>query len=150
MAVLIDNRQNGIKISPEVIRRTAQTLLSALAFPDGELSIVIVDDRQIAELNDRYLNRTGPTNVMAFPMREGDFSEVTPTLLGDVVISVETAANEAATAVLATDIRFKQLLVHGILHLFGYDHELNEADALLMEEKSKELMERIAGFSCCP
>jgi len=133
-----------------VIRETAQAVLNALDCPEGELSVVIVDDRQIADLNGRYLNRTGPTNVIAFPMREGDFSEVTPELLGDVVVSVETAAKEGALAGLDTGERFKQLLVHGILHLFGYDHEKNEVDALKMEAKSDELMDQIMGFSCCP
>jgi len=114
-----------------------------LDFPDGEISILIVDDPQIAILNQKYLERQGPTNVIAFAMREGEFSDLTPNLLGDVVISVDTAAREAQEAGLSKARRFDELLVHGILHLFGYDHEDSELKARRMEEKSRELMELI-------
>jgi len=108
--------------------------------PDGELSILIVDDLQIEALNKRYLNRSGPTNVIAFPMREGRFSNITPRLLGDVVISVEAAMREGKLAKISMEDRFDQLLIHGILHLFDYDHEKSEQDAQQMEKKSDELL----------
>ncbi len=111
--------------------------------PDGELSILIVDDSQIKILNKEYLKREGPTNVIAFPMREGEFSNITPHLLGDVVISVETAQKEAEKTGISMAERFTQLLVHGILHLFGYDHEKSEEEAVEMEKKSEELLELI-------
>ena len=84
---------------------------------------------QITELNKKYLNRSGPTNVIAFPMREGRFSDIHPDLLGDVVISMDTTENEAVAAGLTLEDRFNALLIHGILHLFGYEHETNEKDA---------------------
>ena len=112
-------------------------------FPDGELSILLLDDPQIAILNQKYLDRQGPTNVIAFAMREGEFSHLTPQLLGDVVISVDTAAREAQDAGLSRERRFNELLVHGILHLFGYDHEDSEKEARRMEEKSRELLRLI-------
>jgi probable rRNA maturation factor len=111
-----------------------------LDFPDGELSILLVDDQQIANLNLTYLNRKGPTNVIAFPMREGQFKDITPNLLGDVVISVETAQNEAKAAQISLQNRFYQLLIHGILHLLGYDHEQTREEAKRMEEKSTSLL----------
>jgi len=111
--------------------------------PDGELSIVVVDDRQIARLNLAYLNRRGSTNVIAFPMQEGRFTDISPGLLGDVVISAETADREAGAAGIGFRERFLFLLIHGILHLFGYDHETGEADALKMEAKSDELIQKI-------
>jgi len=114
-----------------------------LGCPDGELSILIVDDSQIEGLNREYLNRSGPTNVIAFPMREGEFSNISPHLLGDVVISVETAEKEGRMAGISMEKRFAQLLVHGILHLFGYDHEKTERESLLMEKKNDELLEMI-------
>ncbi len=112
-------------------------------FPEGEISILIVDDPQIEVLNQQYLKRQGPTNVIAFAMREGEFSDLTPHLLGDVVISTDTAAKEAQDAGMSLGRRFNELLVHGILHLFGYDHEDSEEDARRMEEKSRELLELI-------
>jgi len=119
----------------------AQVALSALESPEAELSIVIVDDDEIARLNKTYLNRSGPTNVIAFPMQEGPFGDVNPNLMGDVVISLDTTAREAAQAGLSIGARFDQLLIHGILHLFGFDHEKDAEDAKAMETKEKELME---------
>jgi probable rRNA maturation factor len=73
-------------------------------------------------------------------MQEGDFSEVTPDLIGDVVISLDTCRRECDAAAMPFEERLDQLLVHGILHLFGYDHVTNPADAERMAAKSDELM----------
>ena len=143
MEVLTDNRQRKYEISLEKIKQEAQVILNALDCPDGELSILLVDDSQIETLNKEYLNRSGPTNVIAFPMQEGEFSNISPHLIGDVVISLETAEKEGRMAGISMENRFTQLLVHGILHLFGYDHEKTEHESLLMEKKSDELLDLI-------
>ena len=114
-----------------------------MASPEAELSLLVVDDDGIAPLNQQYLGRQGPTNVIAFPMQEGQFSELSPHLLGDVVISVETCQREAQTAGIAFERRFIELLIHGILHLFGYDHEKSSAEARRMEQKSEALLQRL-------
>ena len=103
--------------------------------------MLLVDDREIAELNLRYLNRSGPTNVISFPQNEGRDSGLNPELLGDVVISVETAAREAEAAGQGLEWALDRLVVHGVLHLVGYDHEPPEADAEGMEAKERELMD---------
>ena len=139
----IDNRQIRFKISQKAIRKTIQSALDALDSPDGELSLVLVDDLQITVINRDYLHRDRPTNVIAFPMREGPFGDITPGLLGDVVVSLETTATEARNAGLSLTTRFCQLLVHGILHLFGYDHEKSEKDAVVMDAKSREILKLI-------
>lgn len=123
--------------------KKAQAALNALANPDAELSLLITDDNEIARFNKEYLGRSGPTNVIAFPMTEGDFSEVTPGLLGDVVISADTAAREAREMDISTEERFTQLLIHGILHLLGYDHEASDIQAEEMDRKSEELLNLI-------
>ena len=105
--------------------------------------MAVVDDPEIADLNRRYLHRQGPTNVIAFSMREGDFSDVTPGLLGDVVISADTAEKEGRDAGIPFQERFDQLLVHGILHLFGYDHVDDDRKARAMEARSDALMAMI-------
>jgi probable rRNA maturation factor len=143
MAVLIDNRQNSQPIRIESLRRKAQAVLDALDSPEAELSVVLVDDAFIAELNRQYLQREGPTNVIAFPMQEGRFSEVSPQLLGDVVVSVDTARREAADAGIDFETRLDELLVHGILHLFGYDHETDAAQARIMESRSREILKML-------
>ena len=123
--------------------RTARILVDALGRSDAELSVVLVDDRRIAELNREFLDREGPTNVIAFPMQEGRFAGLSPNLLGDVVISVDTADREAQQAGIAFERRLVQLLVHGVLHLCGYDHEHDPAQARRMAAKSRSLMKKI-------
>ena len=143
MGILIDNRQSSHRISLVKIRKKARVILDALGSPEAELSILLVDDTAIAQLNRQYLSRPGPTNVIAFAMREGEFADVSPQLLGDVVISVDTAEREGNESGIALEDRLNELLVHGILHLFGYDHEKNTADARVMAEKSTALMKLI-------
>ena len=104
---------------------------------------MVTDDAQVRELNRTYRGKDRPTNVLSFPMQEGDFSDITPGLLGDVVISLDTARTEAIKAGISTDERMSQLLIHGILHLMGFDHELGEDQARKMEKKSLELLRRI-------
>ncbi|OGB92017.1 MAG: rRNA maturation RNase YbeY, partial [candidate division NC10 bacterium RBG_16_65_8] len=82
--------------------------------------MVLVDDADIAALNRTYRGVAGPTDVLAFSMTEGPFAQVTPECLGDVVISAETAVRQARGGDLRAELGL--LLVHGILHLVGYDH----------------------------
>lgn len=140
MTVLIENQQSKHLISIERVQKIAQAILNALDSPEGELSILLVDDTQITQLNQTYLNRKGPTNVIAFPMREGLHADINPHLIGDVVISMDTCAMEAQAADLSIDQRLNQLLIHGILHLFGYDHIHSSEEALAMDVKSDELL----------
>jgi probable rRNA maturation factor len=110
-----------------------------LGSPEAELSILFVDDAEIDGLNRAYLNRKGPTNVIAFPMQAGDFAHISPNLLGDVVISLDTVERERIAGGLGFEQRLDQLLIHGILHLFGYDHVNTEEEADRMDAKSLEL-----------
>ena len=146
MGVLIENRQDKYKIKKNNLKEKAQAILDALGSPDSELSILFLDDSQIAVLNKNYLQREGPTNVIAFPMREGAFAEINPDLLGDVVISLETAEKEGLAAGMSMKDRLGELMVHGILHLFGYDHETSETEAMRMEAKSRELLKQLDPF----
>ena len=143
MGVLIDNRQATHPAMPAKIEQKAQAILDALECPEKELSISLVEDLEIADLNARYLQREGPTNVIAFPMQEGEFADISPDLLGDVVISVDTAKREGEAAGMDVETRTVELLVHGVLHLMGYDHEHDEEDARRMEEKSKAVLAAI-------
>lgn len=111
--------------------------------PEGELSILIVDDNEIAKLNKKYLHREGPTNVIAFPLRDVNTPGISSDLLGDVVISIETAEREGNDSGVGMRKRFTELLVHGILHLFGYDHERNRYQSDKMRKKTEELMGKV-------
>jgi probable rRNA maturation factor len=101
---------------------------------------VLVDDARIAQLNESYLGHQGPTNVISFPMREGAYGDLNPDILGDVVISMDTCSRESRDGQMPLEKRFYQLLIHGILHLFGYDHTRSADDDDIMEAKSRELL----------
>ena len=144
MEIQIDNQQKNQPLETARIHRKARAILNALDCPDGELSIVIVDDSRMAALNQAYLQHSGPTNVISFSMQEGEFGDINPQLIGDIVISADTCAREAQEAAISIESRFDQLLVHGILHLFGYDHVHSETEAEAMETKSDELLALLA------
>jgi len=111
-----------------------------LACPDAFLSVVLVDDIQIREMNHHYLGRDRATNVLSFPMQEGEWKGLNPFLLGDVVISVDTAFRDAAEGGISPESELYFLLIHGILHLTGYNHEnVGEAETRRMEAKEDEL-----------
>lgn len=143
MEVLIDNQQDLLSIPSENLKQTARDILNALDCPDGELSLLIVDDKKITPLNQQYRGRSGPTNVLTFPMNEGAFADVMPHLLGDVVISVETCLREAQSTDLSFEHHFTELLIHGILHLFGYDHERSEEEEHRMAMKSEKILQQL-------
>ena len=118
----------------------AHQILSDLGCPDSELSILIVDDEEIQVINRDYLQRDKPTNVISFAMQEGEGGELNPGLLGDVVISADTAARDAAEVSKSFESELYFLLLHGVLHLLGYDHERGtEEEAMQMEAKEREL-----------
>ena len=101
---------------------------------------MIVDDEQIQVINRDYLERDRPTNVISFAMQEGEGAGLIPDLLGDVVISADTAARDAAEAGVPFESELYFLLLHGILHLLGFDHERGTAeDAERMEAREREL-----------
>lgn len=116
-------------------------ILSALGCPDEtELSVTIVGDRSIRIINRDYLARDKPTNVISFSLQEGDCSGINPHALGDVIISADTAAREADESGLEFYERLVFLLLHGILHLCGYDHERSgEVEAKRMMLKERQL-----------
>jgi len=112
---------------------------------DKELSILLVDDEEIALLNRHYRSREGSTNVLAFAMGEGEGATVHSYLLGDVVVSTETAAREARERRVTLEEEMVLLLSHGILHLLGYEHEDAPDGASQMQEKEREILEAL-GF----
>jgi probable rRNA maturation factor len=111
-----------------------------LGCPEAELSVSIVGDRAIRTLNRDYLGRDKATNVISFAMSEGEFGGLNPQMLGDVVISADTAAREAEEAGETFLSRLYFLLLHGMLHITGYDHERSgEAEAARMESREREI-----------
>lgn len=114
--VLLSNRQEVPVHADELVALAVRTL-SAEGVRDGELSVSLVTIPEITELHERYANEAGPTDVLSFPQDEAVDGQ--PRLLGDVVICPGVAVGQNPDA--AAEVRL--LLVHGILHLLGYDHE---------------------------
>jgi probable rRNA maturation factor len=112
---------------------------------DKELSVLFTDDEHMAQLNHQFRGRPGPTNVLAFPMADETGEEVETPMLGDVVISVDTARRESRDLEEPLEETINRLLIHGILHLLGFDHERSEAEACRMEEEEVRLRELVAG-----
>lgn len=111
-----------------------------MGFENAELSVLITDDREIEKLNSKYRNKNESTNVLSFPVDQGENIIPGLNILGDVVISEETALRESREADITLDERMSQLIIHGILHLVGYDHELSPEDDEKMTQKSIELI----------
>jgi probable rRNA maturation factor len=117
-----------------------EKVLKDLACESGELSILFTDDSHIEALNRQYLGREGPTNVLSFPMSGESSVDNESGMMGDVVISVDTAIREAEIYEEPLDDRVYLLLIHGILHLMGYDHERSAADGRIMAKEEKRLL----------
>ena len=130
-------------LSNRKLKQKLKTVLNALGCRDVELSVYLTDDKEISELNKRYLGRTGPTNVLAFPISGGPPPDPETGMLGDVVISVETAVSESKSMGEALTETISRLLVHGILHLLNYDHERSSDDADIMETEQRRVLSMI-------
>jgi pyridoxine 5-phosphate synthase len=122
------------------ISRAAEILLRSIGRLDAELSILLVDDAEMARLNKLWLKRPYTTNVISFGQQGADFSQPENDLLGDVVISIDTARREAADADMNLEQRLEALLVHGFVHLIGEDHELGPVEAERMALKEQALL----------
>lgn len=123
--------------------RTARALLAALGEAEAELSIALVDDAEMAVLNERWRGRAGPTDVLAFALREGRHARHRGALLGDVVIAVGVAARQAVERGHDLETECRRLLIHGVLHLLGYDHERPD-EARRMRARERSLWRRLA------
>jgi len=94
-------------------------------------------------LNQQYRGKDRTTDVLSFALQEGRFNKVQPNMLGDIVISVPTAGRQAVDAGLTLQQELERLLVHGLLHLIGYDHERGAAHARSMHMKERSLLKRL-------
>jgi len=106
------------------------------------LSISLVDSREMAELNRKYRGKEGPTNVLSFSQREGESPSDQTDLLGDVVICTDVAVDDAVQLGYSDAEMVLYLLVHGILHLHGYDH-MEAPDAQTMQRKVDGIFEKL-------
>jgi len=129
-------RGSGVDVGG--LRRRARAILRAVGEARSELSVALVDDAEIETLNTRWRGRPQATDVLSFSLLEGDFADRRGGLLGDVVISVETAARQASERHRGLNEVVTRLLIHGVLHLVGYDHE-DEDEARRMRREERRI-----------
>jgi probable rRNA maturation factor len=127
------------------VARAAERMLRATDVPGAELSVLLCDDATIRSINRAYRGLDRPTDVLAFASSEADAPAGAGVVLGDVVISVETARRQAAGRrwTIAREVRF--LLAHGLLHLLGYDHRTDRE-----ERQMNALTERLCDAATSP
>jgi len=121
--------------------RAAESILDAVGESQSELSVELIGDGRMRRLNRLYRRKDRTTDVLAFPMRES--ASPYSALLGDVVISVPTAVRQAREAGRSLNDEVAALLVHGVLHLCGYDHEKGPSEAARMQRRERALLKAI-------
>ena len=156
MPIIVQNDQRAIAIDQKWVGRTAEAILSVARAETAELSVLLVSDRRMRALNRRYRKKDRSTDVLAFPLTATYHSvkrgqiyfprlkiNQSPVLLGDVVISMQTAKRQAKELGHSLRDEIERLLVHGILHLLGYDHERNVRAAAAMARKERAILRAI-------
>ncbi len=127
-------------LAPEALKRAAQAALAHQSM-DDDLTILLTDDAQLRELNREYLGLDAPTDVLSFPASVTD-PETARRYLGDILISVQRAEEQARAAGHALQAEVQLLVVHGTLHLLGYDHA-EAGEKARMWNVQAEILERL-------
>ena len=127
MTIEVVNRQRirRLTVSPWVKR--VEEMLEAIGKPDSSVTIAFISDQKIRELNRQFRNIDKATDVLSFPSDSSDGE------MGDIAISIETAGRQAKQSGLTLDGEIAQLLLHGLLHLSGYDHETDNGEMNRLE-----------------
>jgi probable rRNA maturation factor len=133
MAVALANRQRAVPLSAARLRRAAARALAAVGRSGEEMHLTVVDDAEIRRLNARFRGVRRRTDVLAFPLD--------PPLLGEVIISAETARRQAARLGVALGLELELLVTHGVLHLIGYDDRVPR-EARRMHERERQILAR--------
>ena len=141
--IRVTNTSRDTTFDVEVVYNAVRATLKAHDAEPCEVSVLLTDDSDMRQLNREYRGTDAPTDVLAFSMREGEDGDVNPSLLGDLVVSLETAARQALTrdglsggcGNLETETAL--LTVHGMLHLLGYDHQTQEEAEIMFEKQER-------------
>jgi len=148
LAVLVSNTQRKVRLSAGSLKMAAGSVLEYMGCPNAELSVLITGDRKMRALNRQYRGMDKTTDVLSFPALEGKavLKAVSggeggpPMVLGDIVISASRALKQSGEIGQTLDDEMVFLLVHGILHLLGYDHEGSPSEKSVMEKTQKEII----------
>jgi probable rRNA maturation factor len=140
-SVVVTCRNSGRKVEPRTLQRRCTRLLRYLGRADARVSVLLCDDAFIQDLNSAYRHKNQPTDVLSFSMSEGETLAGDPSLLGDIVISVETAERQAPGIGHTTTEETTSLMIHGLLHLLGFEHNTAET-----EKEMQNLARRCESF----
>ncbi len=143
MEILLRNAQRKFKIERKSLVRHVEMALTELGQPDCEISIMLVNDVKIRQLNKEYRDRDLATDVLAFPQDIDAKNDNGGPLLGDVVVSIETSMRQAKNHRLSAEEELVLLIIHGTLHLLGYDHERSAKEKQEMQNKTRKIFSRI-------
>jgi probable rRNA maturation factor len=127
------NRQRKLPIDSEHWQSFVARAVKAVPAKDADVTIVFVSDRAMREINLTWRGKRGTTDVLSFPANQDEFERLTGLNLGDILISVEQAARQASENGLGFDDEVAQLVLHGLLHLCGYDHETDNGEMNRLE-----------------
>jgi rRNA maturation RNase YbeY len=140
MPIHVHNRQRAVPIHTTAVKKRVLQMMRYLGCAERELSVVFGSDRLLQELNSTYRQKDRPTNVLAFPQSPTYTGEPATLILGDVIVSLPTAAREAQDLQQALEERVVYLLLHGLLHLLGHDHEGSVAQRRRMETLERQVL----------
>jgi probable rRNA maturation factor len=144
MEILINNEFPEIKVDARKIEQQIGKVLISLDCNEHEISILFIGDQGIRDLNHQFRDIDRPTDVLSFPqISEGELEIPGALVLGDVAISLETARCQSEEHGLSFEEELTLLLIHGILHLLGYDHEVSDQEEERMRSKTRELFSLI-------
>lgn len=132
-AVEVVNRQRGQQIDRERWQAFAERVLEMIGVQNQGATVLFTSDRSMRKLNRDYRGKDCTTDVLSFPSEQTSFEKASEAHLGDVVISVEQAARQAAEHLLEMDREVAQLILHGLLHLCGYDHATDNGEMNRLE-----------------
>lgn len=149
MSVFLANEQS-MAVDVDALHALANLVVSEEGYPEAtEVTLLLINEDEMAGYNQRFLNRTGPTDVLAFPVEEllpGVVPEHDPLgpplMIGDVVIAPTYVERQAEDHGASFDDEMALMVTHGILHLLGYDHEV-DGDAELMEQRERDLLAKV-------
>ncbi len=140
MEIFIKNEHPEIKVDSKKIKPQVAKVLDSMDCNEHEISILFTGDQGIRNLNQRFRGIDCPTDVLSFPQLLDDTPETPgPPVLGDIAISLETARVQSKEHSLSMEEELTLLLIHGILHLLGYDHEISDQEDDRMRKKTREL-----------
>lgn len=142
--IRITEDAEGITVDTGLLEGRAARILEALDEAQSELSLSLVSDEAIRELNAKFRGMDRPTDVLSFSLLEGEAAQFRGNLLGDVVISMETAARQAEELGATLDEELARLLIHGVLHLLGHDH-VEEEETRRMRAEEERLWQLVMG-----